>query len=600
MKFAILARVSTEGQEKDGQSLEVQVKTLRECVERLNGTVVKEYIGQESAMGTKRRDIFTEMLVDCSLNLFDAVMVWDFSRLSRNQNDTALFVDVFKKNNIRLYTQTQEYNLNNPESELQAGMFSLWNNYNVNLQKKKAMLSKITLARRGWAISNPPHGRRPKHDDKSKECEWEVIPEYREQAQKIYRMYVEENISQEKIAEELSIPTIQVRLILFKYSGDEWVQRVRYDGNNEDIIIKIPPLLSPEQIRNAQHRARSNRQFNSRKYQYLLGGKIKCGVCNLTFIGNSGIGKGVNKDYFKQYYTHAKEFRTYICLKTIPLKIIETAVLRAISDLFSSTKNLRIAIENAIGVSRERKDVLAQRIDDQKKRLKNLDTQTTRLVNAYLKGTFTEAEISKQMTKIREDTVECKGLIKTLEDQLQALIVDIPEDLHLRIQKYFSRLCGEEGAISDWSFESQSKILSWFFGSEKDTGVFVLKERGGIAFNVVGALGGSLIGLVEHRAPDRRVFSGVLGVTTLNQTFDTGKMVDFQRILNELDDDDRGGGDYDGGGGDGGGGGGDGGKQKVVTTANVYKNSTPWWASEISPGLGWLPPPTSATAEAVW
>lgn len=90
MRFAILARVSTEGQEKDGQSLEVQVKTLKKCVEQLDGIVVEKYVGQESAMGAKERDNFTKMLVDCSLNLFDAVMVWDFSRLSRNQNDTAL------------------------------------------------------------------------------------------------------------------------------------------------------------------------------------------------------------------------------------------------------------------------------------------------------------------------------------------------------------------------------------------------------------------------------------------------------------------------------------------------------------------------------
>lgn len=555
LRVAILARVSTEGQEKDGQSLEVQTKTLRECVERLNGTIVKEYIGQESAMGTKARDIFADMLVDCSLNLFDAVMVWDFSRISRNQNDTALFVNVFKKNGIKLYTQTQEYNLNNPESELQAGMFSLWNHYQVNLQKRKAMLSKVTLARRGWAISNPPHGRRPKHDDKSKECEWEVIPEYQEQAQKIYRMYVEENISQEKIAEQLGIPTVQVRLILFKYSGDEWVQRVRYDGNNEDIIIKVPPLLSPEQIRNAQGIARTNRQFNSRKYQYLLGGKIKCGVCNLTFIGNSGTDKGINKDHFKQYYIHSKEFRTDICLKTVPLKIIETAVLRAISDLFSSTKNLKLAIENAIGVSRERKDVLAQRIDDQKKRLDKLEKQKTRLVNAVINGTFTDAEVSKEMTKIREETVECRGAIKALSDQLRTLDVDIPDNLHLRIQKYYNQLCGEEGSISDWSYESQTKILAWFFGSEKDTGVFVLKEKGGIAFNIVGALGGSLIGLVEHRDTTGRVYSSVFGIDTLNQSFDTGKMADFQRILNELDAGT--------------------GAEKVVTNANVYKNSTP-------------------------
>ena len=34
-------------------------------------------------------------------------------------------------------------------------------------------------------------------------------------------------------------------------------------------------------------------------------------------------------------------------------------------------------------------------------------------------------------------------------------------------------------------------------------------------------------------------------------------------------------------------------------SGNSSRNTTPWWASEISPGRGGLPPPTSATAEAV-
>ena len=33
-------------------------------------------------------------------------------------------------------------------------------------------------------------------------------------------------------------------------------------------------------------------------------------------------------------------------------------------------------------------------------------------------------------------------------------------------------------------------------------------------------------------------------------------------------------------------------------SGNSSRNSTPWWASEISPGLAWMPPPTSAAIEA--
>lgn len=527
MRFAILARVSTEGQEKDGQSLEVQALTLRRCVEQLNGTLVKEYIGQESAMGTKARDIFTEMLVDCSQNLFDAVMVLDFSRISRNQNDTALFVSEFKKNNIKLYAQTQEYNLHNPESELQAGMFSIWNHFQVNLQTKKSMMSKIELARRGWAFTTFPHGRRPVHEDKSKSCEWEVIPEDKEQAERIYHLYVEDQMSLEQVADSLGLTKAHTRNILFKYSGALWTQTIKYEGRNEEIVIQVPSLLSDEQIERAKNRAKTNKQFNSRKYPYLLGGRLKCGVCKMTFVGMSANDRGK----MRRYYTHSRHFRTEICLKNISVELVETATLRAISDLFSSTKNLRMAIENAIGVSNDRKGFLENKITEGQKTLERLEKEKFRLIQAVKKGLLEDADIGNEMGKIREDTIKTKEQLNEHTSQLQALMIDIPDDLHLRIQRHYQQLIGESGSIGDWEIDKQKRLLDWFFGIGKDQGVFVLKERSGLAFSVVGALGGALIGLVE----DDRVSTSVIGIDRVEKHFQSEGVADFRRIIQEVD-----------------------------------------------------------------
>lgn len=527
LRFAILARVSTEGQEKEGTSLEVQQKTLRECVERLNGTVVKEYIGQESAMGTKERPIFDELLADCSRNLFDAVMVLDLSRWSRNPEKSRYGLAVLKRHGIKLFIQTTEYNLSNPETDLIVGILNELNAFTVNLQTKKSMMSKIELARRGWAFTIPPHGRRPVHSDKSKHCEWEVIPEDKEQAERIYQLYVEENVGLERVADELGLTKAHTRNILLKYSGDTWTQKVRYEGRNEEIITKVPELLTPEQIEKAQFKARSNKQFNSRKYEYLLGGRVKCGVCRMTFVGMSAMDRG----RIRRYYTHSRHFRTEICIKNVGVEIVETAVLRAISDLFSSTKNLRLAIENAIGVSKDRKEVLAKRIDECIKRLARLDGEQNRLVQAVRKGLLDDAVISSEMSKIGEETIETKEALKIASDQLKALMIDIPEDLHIRIQKYYNQLCGEQGAISEWSYASQKRLLDWFFGLSKDQGVFVLKDRDGIAFNVVGALGGALFGIVE----DNRVTTSVIGIEGIEHNLSATGVTDFQHIIQELD-----------------------------------------------------------------
>lgn len=527
MRFSILARVSTTEQEDKGTSLEVQQKTLRRCVEQLNGTVVKEYIGQESAMGVKERPIFEELLTDCSRNLFDAVIVYDLSRWSRNPEKSRYGLAILKKNGIKLFIQNTEYNLSNPETDLIVGILNELNAFSVNLQTRKAMESKIELARRGWAITIPPHGRKPVHSDKSKPCEWKVIQEDKEQAERIYQLYVEENMGLERVADELGLTKAHTRNILLKYSGDTWVQKVKYEGRNEEITIKVPPLLTPEQIEKAKFKARSNKQFNSRKYEYLLGGRVKCGVCKMTFIGMSAMDRGK----IRRYYTHSRHFRTEICIKNIAVEIVETAVLRAISDLFSSTKNLRLAIENAIGVSKDRKEILVKRIEECNKKLAKLDTEKSRLVQAVKKGLFDDGDISAEMSKIREGTLETREALSVATDQLKALMIDIPDDLHLRIQKYYNLLCGEQGSIADWGYESQKRLIDWFFGIGKEQGAFVLKEQDGIAFNVVGALGGSLIGLVEGD----RVSTSVIGVDTIDNTFAATGIADFQHIIQEID-----------------------------------------------------------------
>ncbi len=527
MRFAILCRVSTEGQEKEGVSLEVQQKTLSKCVESLNGIITKEYIGQESAMGKKDRPIFEELLSDCSRGIFDAVMVWDLSRWSRNPEKGRYGLAILKKNGIKLFIQSQEYNLSNPETDLIVGILNELNSFTVNLQTKKAMSSKIELARRGFPMTTSPYGRRLVSQDKSVKAVWEVIPEYKQQAEKIYNLYVEQGVATEKIAEMLGTDSSSVRKILFKYSGTEWIQKVHYENRDEIIITKIPPLLTDEQIQKAKHTARTNKQFNARKFQYLLGGKIKCGVCGTTFIGmTTNVG---NK--LRRYYSHSNRFRTDICIKNIQVPLIETAVLKSLSDLFSSTKNLKLAIENAIGVSRDRKEVLISKIEECNKDLNRLEKEKVRLVQAVKKGIFEDADISKDMSEIRVDTIECEERKKAFSNQLKSLLIDVPDDLHLRIQRYYKQLCNEEGSISEWHQDSQQRLLDWFFGISKENGVFILKNESGLAFNIAGALGGSLVGLIEGEY----LGTQLIGIDAIEQSFASDQLVDFQRIIQDLD-----------------------------------------------------------------
>ncbi|MEI2782172.1 MAG: recombinase family protein [Candidatus Competibacter sp.] len=154
MRVAILARVSTEGQENEGESLVVQQKRLQECVASLNGTVVKVYSGQESATsGKKARPILDQLLEDSATGVFDAIMVYDMSRFSRDPVKSKISLGILKRNGIKLYIQNQLYDLDNLETNLIVGILNEINSFSAAIQARKSVESKIERARRGFPSS---------------------------------------------------------------------------------------------------------------------------------------------------------------------------------------------------------------------------------------------------------------------------------------------------------------------------------------------------------------------------------------------------------------------------------------------------------------
>ena len=67
LRFAPLIRVSTESQERRGQSLDVQKQALVQAVESMKGIIPDdcwEYSGQEHATNAYERKKFNKLLLD--------------------------------------------------------------------------------------------------------------------------------------------------------------------------------------------------------------------------------------------------------------------------------------------------------------------------------------------------------------------------------------------------------------------------------------------------------------------------------------------------------------------------------------------------------
>src|SRR5262245_11547472 len=114
LRFAALVRVSTEKQEKTGESLSTQRSDNTNAVKQLNGLIVEWYGGQEHATPGWEKQEVERLLRDSQRGLFDAVIVAHADRWSRDNAESKSGLTVLRDNKVRFFVGCSEYNLYHP------------------------------------------------------------------------------------------------------------------------------------------------------------------------------------------------------------------------------------------------------------------------------------------------------------------------------------------------------------------------------------------------------------------------------------------------------------------------------------------------------
>jgi site-specific DNA recombinase len=122
VRYALLIRVSTEKQKNRGESMRTQRTQLTGDVALLGGEVAACYGGDASEHATpgwERRQL-QQLLSDAakSPRSFDAIMVTDPSRWSRDHVKSEQDLEYLMELGIRFFTRTQEHDLRNDEARL--------------------------------------------------------------------------------------------------------------------------------------------------------------------------------------------------------------------------------------------------------------------------------------------------------------------------------------------------------------------------------------------------------------------------------------------------------------------------------------------------
>lgn len=328
-KAAAYARYSSDNQREE--SIEAQLRAIREYCERNRIQLVKIYTDEARSATTDDRPGFLQMIQDSSKGLFSAVIVHKLDRFSRDRYDSAFYKRQLKKNGVRLISVLENLD-DSPESIiLESVLEGMAEYYSRNLAREVMKGMRETALQCKHTGGKPPLGYNVAPDKTY------IINEHESRiVQTIFEMYAAGSgyneiilkLKQEGCKTQTGRPfgknSIHDILINEKYRGvyifnrsEKKIngKRNHHKSKSEDDIIKIeggmPRIIDDKTWKAVQARMKKNKRgpaANKAKETYLLSGLIYCGKCGGAMVGNRRY-SGRNKDLYVTYECSTRKDR---------------------------------------------------------------------------------------------------------------------------------------------------------------------------------------------------------------------------------------------------------------------------------------------------
>lgn len=457
IRFAALVRVSTEKQEKQGESLRTQRQQIEQVVEACGGVVVDWFGGQEHATaGWEHREV-DRLLAYCERrpHPVDAVMVAHQDRWSRDNIASEQGLNRLQKEGVRFFVLANEHDLNEPTARLYLAMSSSIGAYHAANQKKKSLENRIARAKRGIPTGGKlPYGRTFDRTNMT----WGVDPKKKALVEEVARRYLAGE-SMEKLAAEHGVNHTSLHKTLMKRSGPEWEVIFQPDGvviRDEPLVVPVtvPPLLQPRTIAALHKRSRANKtyQHGQIKHPYLLRRVVFCANCGHAMFGQTNHSG-------KRYYRH----RNKECpspLHSVPADILEETVLLHLWAAFGNAAKLARAVEDA-RPDAEKFEEYTKRRERVCSELAKLKKGRERVLTQLENETISEDEATERLAKSKRKLEQ----LGNERDRLDAALRDAPDpDTTRRRAEAMAAVVAGHLGFETMTNEEKRQLVEMVFG----------------------------------------------------------------------------------------------------------------------------------------
>lgn len=461
----IYSRVSTYSQDTRRQESELERLCLKESfnvIKKISETV-------SGKVSWKEREL--SLVLSPELKI-DGIVVWELSRLGRNTKDVLEIIEELNKKNIWVYSKKEniktldEKGKESPTSKLLltvlSGIADL--ERDTIIERNTSGLKKSVEDGRWTGGKYLPYGYR-------KENKRLVIDEEESKViELIFDSYLK-GLGTVKIANKLNQMGILTRYNKVAESVDfkglkkegkdfSWVDGTVYSiltnptyigektGRNtlSEMRLNSPAIIKKDIFEEVQQKLKSTKRTKSKKYFYVLDGKLKCGVCGLT------------------YYPHKRENNkdnTYKCLSGRYQKKCENnginipklngsiwTILRTNDGELENIINLnhhKREFQSEIILLKDKKNIISNEIAQLKRKEQRLldlylnESISNDLIKQNLNGISNQIDkYSKEAEKIENEIMELKILIQK-QHRATISLRSIKEDKHI-LKKTFDKV----------------------------------------------------------------------------------------------------------------------------------------------------------------
>ena len=447
LRVAIYVRVSSDSQDINN-SVEAQIAECEAFAKRYNFIVIKIYVDEaESGLASKRPQ-FQEMIYD-SLSKekpYDLILVWKFSRFSRDKLDNALYKNRLRKRGVRIISIKEAID-NSPAGQMMETMIEGMDAfYSANLSQD-VRRGQRQIAARGYYPGNvPPYGYKiQKVQEEGGKAFHNIFVADEPYDQIVRRVILEAGAG--KSANEIRTGLNQDGIPAPK--GGKWatstihqmVHNLHYAGlivwgvnsaSGDPPVIapgRHEPIVSDEEMQQAIqvfaskfHKLVNPRQTAS---EYMMSGLLICRLCGSPLTVRNNTTKGI------AYYVckARKDDGIAGCpLPYINIERFDKKFLEVTLDDILVPENVQGAIDHIASelsgpYEQQAATVLALEAD-----IRKVKEQQDRVMAAYEAGAYTVTDFTKRMEPLRRTEADLETKRKEAERQLdqQAAIIAEP------------------------------------------------------------------------------------------------------------------------------------------------------------------------------